>query len=46
MKVTHVFTALAAADHLATIEMNAGMRTAVVVDPDGNRVKLFEDPGA
>jgi hypothetical protein len=31
---------------VATIEMEAAMRTAVVVDPDGNRVKLFEDPGA
>jgi hypothetical protein len=31
---------------VATIEMDAGMRTALVVDPDGNRIKFFEDPGA
>ena len=31
---------------VATIEMDAGMRTAVVVDPDGNRIKFFEDPDA
>ena len=30
----------------ATIAMDAGMRTAVVVDPDGNSIKFFEDPGA
>jgi hypothetical protein len=81
MKVTHVFMAIAAADHAAavgwyerflgagraavtiavrdldellgdlrergiaaTIVMDAGMRTAVAVDPDGNRIKFFEDP--
>jgi hypothetical protein len=33
-------------DIVATIEMDAGMRTAVVFDPDGNRIKFFEDPGA
>jgi len=31
---------------VATIALDAGMRTAVVVDPDGNRIKIFEDPGA
>jgi predicted enzyme related to lactoylglutathione lyase len=31
---------------VATIEMDAEMRTAVVVDPDGNRIKFFEDPDA
>jgi catechol 2,3-dioxygenase-like lactoylglutathione lyase family enzyme len=31
---------------VATIAMDAGKRTAVVVDPDGNSVKFFEDPGA
>jgi len=55
MKVTHVFMALAGTDHaeavgwvrgiVATIAMEAEMRTAVVVDPDGNRIKFFEDPG-
>jgi catechol 2,3-dioxygenase-like lactoylglutathione lyase family enzyme len=30
---------------VATIVMDAGMRTAIVVDPDGNRIKFFEDPG-
>jgi catechol 2,3-dioxygenase-like lactoylglutathione lyase family enzyme len=29
----------------ATIVMDAGMRTAAAVDPDGNRIKFFEDPG-
>jgi len=28
----------------ATIVMDAGMRTGVVVDLDGNRIKFFEDP--
>ena len=71
MKVTHVFIALATADHaaalgwtiavgdvdellgdlrgrgiVATIAMEAEMRTAVVVDPDGNRIKFFEDPAS
>jgi len=55
MKVTHLFMALAGTDHpeavgwvrgiVATIAMEAEMRTAVVVDPDGNRIKFFEDPG-
>ena len=31
---------------VATTAMDAGMRTAIVVDPDGNRIKFFEDPGA
>ena len=31
---------------VATIALDAGMRTAVVVDPDGNSIKFFEDPGA
>ena len=31
---------------VATIAMEAEMRTAVVVDPDGNRIKFFEDPGS
>ena len=28
----------------ATIVMDAGMRTGVVMDPDENRIKFFEDP--
>lgn len=28
----------------ATIVMDAGMRAAFVADPDGNRIKFFEDP--
>jgi len=31
---------------VATIAMEAEMRTAVVVDPDGNRIKFFEDPAS
>jgi catechol 2,3-dioxygenase-like lactoylglutathione lyase family enzyme len=31
---------------VATIVMDAGMRTVIVVDLDGNRIKFFEDPGA
>jgi hypothetical protein len=55
MKVTHLFMSLATADHDTALGWytrlfgrgpDAGMRTAVVVDPDGNSVKFFEDPGA
>ena len=42
MKVTHVFTALAAADHTAALRSYARLFGH---EPDGNRIKFFEDPG-
>jgi hypothetical protein len=51
LRFTHLFAGVpvSAVDDLAerpTEPGPGGLRTTVLDDPDGNRIKLFEDPSA